>query len=89
MLDKNKIGLSLGLVISGIHALWALAVAVVPAGLQSVLDFIFRMHFIEPIYKLTAFNIVNALMLIVMTFCVGYVVGWAFAYVHILVHKKK
>ena len=88
MIDKNKVGLTLGLFFAIVHAVWALSVAVIPNILQSKLDWIFNLHFIEPVWKLTAFNFVNAIILVVVTFIVGYILGWVFAWAHNLFHKK-
>ncbi len=89
ILDKNKIGLISGLFLAGLHALWALLVLIVPNGLQWFLDWIFEMHFLQPIWKLTAFNALNALMLVVVTFVFGFAAGWLFSWIHNLFHKMK
>ncbi len=88
MLDKNKIGLSVGLFLAMVHAVWALAVAIIPGALQSFLDWIFDIHFLEPIWKLTTFNLINAIFLVIITFIIGYILGWVFVWVHNLYHKK-
>lgn len=68
----NKTALAVGLFMGGIHAIWALMVAIIPNTLQSVLDWIFNVHFIEPIWVLTAFNLLDALFLVIVTFVIGY-----------------
>ena len=78
-LNKNKIGLILGFLFAIIHFVWSVFVAVFPSGLQSFLDWIFKLHFLNSIYTLTTFNFVNAILLIVVTFVVGYIIGWVFA----------
>ena len=88
MIDKNKTGLTLGLFLAVVHAVWALAVAVIPGPLQASLDWIFNIHFLEPIWKLTAFNLINAIFLVIITFVIGYIFGWVFAWLHNLHHKK-
>lgn len=89
MLDKNKIGLAFGLFLAIVHAVWALSVAVVPGMLQSFLDWIFNIHFLNPVWVLTSFNFANAIMLVAFTFIAGYVFGWVFAWAHNLIHTKK
>lgn len=87
-LDKNKIGLAVGVFLGLVHLIWALLVAIIPGTLQSFLDWVFNIHFLEPLYKLTAFNFVSAVLLVILTFVCGYIAGWVFAWVHNWVEKK-
>jgi len=76
-LSPHTTGLALGGLLGFIHLLWA---ALVFAGLaQTVLDFVFRMHMLTPVMTVEPFSIVRAVVLIILTFVVGYVVGWLFA----------
>ncbi len=78
-INPNKVGMAFGLVIGGWHLLWAALVAVGAA--QPVLDFIFWMHFIKPVYTVGPFDPAVAAVLVVVTALVGYVVGAAFGLV--------
>lgn len=89
MRDKNKTGITWGLFFAVLHAVWALMVAVIPNALQSSLDWIFKVHFLERIWILTPFNFVDAILLVIVTFVFGYVFGWIFAWADNLHHKKK
>ena len=89
MLDKNKVGLSLGIFLAIFHAAWALMVAVMSGTLQSFLDWIFLLHSIKPVWILTSFSLVNSVLLVIVTFISGYVLGWVFAFAHNLHHKKR
>jgi len=76
-LSPHTTGLALGGLLGFIHLLWA---ALVFTGFaQTVLDFVFRMHMLTTGITVDAFSFTRALVLIVMTFVVGYVVGWLFA----------
>lgn len=75
-INANKAGLVLGALGGGWHFLWALLVAFGWA--QSVINFIFWIHFIQPIYVIGPFNAGIALMLIGVTAAIGYAVGYAF-----------
>ena len=88
VLDKNKIGLVSGFFLAGFHAVWSLLVLLTPNSLQSMMDWIFRLHSIEPIMKITPFVFVNALLLVVVTFVFGYIAGWVFSWIHGLLHKE-
>jgi hypothetical protein len=87
-LNKNKTGLVLGIFVALIHAIWAVLVAVIPASLQKLIDWAFLLHSLKPIYVITSFILLNAVFLVVMTFIVGYVLGWVFAAVWNWLVKK-
>lgn len=66
-----------GVFLGAVHAAWAAAVA---AGWgQPLLDWIFRLHFIDPPYRILPFDLMTAVSLIGMTFVIGAVLGLAFA----------
>jgi hypothetical protein len=88
-LDKNKTGLVVGFVLALMHAVWALFVAITPGGLQTFLDWVFKVHFLEPVWILTAFNFLDAIFLVILTFVCGFILGWVFAAVHNWLSKKK
>lgn len=85
-LDKNHIGLTLGVFFAVVHAVWAIAVAV---GIgASIVNFIFPLHFLDVAYSVIAFSIWSAIGLVVMAFISGYVCGWVFAAFWNLFGKK-
>jgi len=88
-LSKNKVGLVFGTFLALAHAVWALAVALIPEILQGFTDWIFTLHSLKPVWIITSFNFVNAIMLVVMTFIMGYVFGWVFAAVWNWVRKNE
>jgi len=87
-LNKNKIGLILGILLGGFHLIWSLLVALIPKQLQIFFNWIFTLHSIRPVWIITQFNLVNAIILVVLTFAIGYIIGWAYAYFHNIFHKK-
>jgi len=78
-INKNGLGLSLGIFLALVHAVWAIVISIIPSLTQKMLDWVFVLHFLEPIYKLTAANLLNGVILIVMTFISGYIMGYVFA----------
>lgn len=73
-----KAGLALGAVLALIHTFWVLVVA---AGLaQRWADFVFWMHFIQPVYIILPFNVGTAFMLVGMAAACGFVIGCVFAF---------
>lgn len=73
VINPNKVGLAFGVFIGGWHLLWAALVAIGAA--QPVLDFVFWMHFIKPIYTVSPFDPVVAVVLAGATALTGYVMG--------------
>jgi len=76
-LHPHTTGLALGGIFAVLHFLWALCVAFGFA--QLCLNWVFRLHFIVPTLQIAPFSLKLAAGLIVLTFVVGYVVGWLFA----------
>lgn len=84
-LNKNTTGLVLGSLLGLVHLLWALLVLFGWA--QGLMDWIFSLHFITPPYMITVFGWGNALLLIIVTAVIGYVLGWVFAWLWNKLHK--
>ena len=76
-LSKNKTGMVLGVFVALLHIVWALLVGVGVA--QTYLDWILPMHFIGLVVPLIEFSWLSALILAVLAFIGGYVIGWLFA----------
>lgn len=72
-INVGKAGLVLGAVIGGWHLCWSMLVALRLA--QPVIDFVFWMHFIKPIYVIEPFAIVRAAILLILTAAVGFVIS--------------
>lgn len=86
-LDKNTTGLILGTFAGLVHLLWA---AIVGLGFgQTLLDFIYSMHFLNNPFTVASFDLVRAATLVVVTFVCGYLAGWVFAAVWNTLLKKK
>ena len=69
----QKSGLVLGSLVGGWHFLWVIAVAV--GWGQPLIDFIFWMHFLKPVFVVEPFAIGRAIVLILVTAAIGYFVG--------------
>ncbi len=73
-MNKNAVGLGLGLFAALVHLVWVILVATDLAG--KWLDFVTGMHFVKLSYAIDPINWIKAIGLIVLAFVVGYVVGW-------------
>lgn len=77
-ISKNKTGLTFGFLISFMHLMWSVLVAL---GIAQVwLNFIFDMHMLSNPIIVTPFNLIKAIILILITFVVGYIFGWLMAF---------
>jgi hypothetical protein len=84
-MNVGKAGIVLGAVIGGWHLCWSILVALKWA--QPVIDFVFWMHFIKPIYVIEPFEIARAGILLIVTAGVGFLIGSVFALVWNALHK--
>jgi hypothetical protein len=74
MINKNKLGLAVGTFLGLCHFFWAWLVLTGMA--QSVLNWIFQLHFIQPTYTLLPFSIGAAAGLVILNFAIGYAGGY-------------
>jgi hypothetical protein len=88
-LDKEKTALSLGIFFGLVHLVWAVLVLLIPGSLQTFLNWIYGVHFLNNPFFVTGFNLVSAVFLVLVTFASGYVFGWVFAEVWNWAQKRK
>ena len=81
-----KTGLVVGMVLGGGHLCWSALVATGWA--QRVADFIFWMHFIKPVYVIEPFEIPRAILLILVTAAIGFILGAVGAWAWNILHKR-
>ena len=84
-MSVGKSGVVLGVVLGGYHLCWSILVAAGWA--QPVMDFIFWMHFIKPVLVIEPFGIVKAVILLIVTAGLGFVIGSVFALVWNALHR--
>jgi hypothetical protein len=86
-MNVSKAGLVVAALIGGWHLCWATLVA---AGFaQPVIDFVFWMHFLKPVYAVEPFEIGRAAILLVATSALGFVIGAVFAVVWNALHRER
>lgn len=79
-----KAGVTVGVLLGGWHLTWAILVAFGWA--QPLIDFLFWMHFIRPVYVVTPFHPGIATILVVVTSAAGFVVAWLFSFLWNRIH---
>jgi len=80
------VGLYTGLLISFCHLIWVVMVALGLA--QGWMNFIFSLHFLNNPFQVGGFNIATAVVLVIVTFVVGYGFGWIATWVWNRMQKK-
>ena len=85
-LEKYKAGLIVGLLMALCHLVWSILVVTNVA--QVAIDWIYKMHFLNNPFLVQPFDVATAGMLILMTFVVGFVVGWLIALFCNVLHKN-
>lgn len=86
-LDQNKVALVVGSFAGLMHAGWSVLVALGLA--QSLMDKIFELHFLNNPFNVLSFDLITAAILVIVTFVVGFLMGWIFTYIwNQLISKK-
>jgi len=82
-----KAGIVVAALFAGWHLCWSALVALRWA--QPVIDFIFWIHFIKPIYVVEAFDALRAVILVSVTAAIGFALGCAGALAWNTLHKTR
>lgn len=77
-MDMNRSGMILGSFLGMFHLVWACMVAVGFA--QPILDFVYKIHFLNNPFIVQTFSLNNAVLLIAFTAVCGYVFGCILAF---------
>ena len=85
-INAHKAGLALGGLVGTLHLVWSLLVALQWG--QLMLDFIFTLHMIHPVYTVGPFVATTAAALVLVTAVVGYAFGYVFSWFWNRVHKS-
>jgi hypothetical protein len=85
MINPLKAGVTFGALLGACHFFWALMVAFGRA--QPLLDFVFWMHFIQPVLVVRPFSLSAAAALVVFTFIIGFVLAFLFAVLWNRLHR--
>jgi len=81
----NKTGLVFGAFVGGWHVLWVVLVALGWA--QPVLNFVFWIHLLKAPFTVEAFNVGIAVLLILVSTAIGYLVGYILGVLWNWVHR--
>lgn len=79
-LNKNNIGLSLGIIFLIVHVVWFVILA---SGLgQQFISWMIEGHFIKSNVEVIEFKLFTALLTLLRAFIFGYVIGWLFSFIY-------
>jgi hypothetical protein len=85
-LTPLKAGLAFGLFLAAWHAFWSILVATGFA--QALIDLVFWLHFIRPVFMIEPFDPTRAALLVLFTGAVGFILGYAFALFWNALHRS-
>ncbi|MDO8582714.1 MAG: DUF5676 family membrane protein [bacterium] len=81
-INKNAAGFAVGTIVATVHALLALGVWLMPDVMQALVNFDLALHFMKMDVVVQQFSFGGAIALIVIAFCIGYVIGRSLASVY-------
>ncbi len=85
-LNPHNTGMSLGSFALLIHCVWILMVGAGWA--KGFADWLLSLHMLNITLKMTMFSWGTAVMLLIVTFIIGYLFGWVFASLWNYFHRK-
>lgn len=86
-LNKNKVGLSLGLLSVFLHLLWMITVYI--KSVETLLSWFKSYHFISPTYTILKFDFKIAFLGLISAFLISYIIGWLFAFIYNKLNQGK
>ena len=84
-IQKNKFALVLGSFAAVMHLIWAVIVGLGFG--QWLVDFVYSMHFMDSVMTVAPFNLGRAIGLIILAFCLAYIIGYIFSSVWNKIYK--
>lgn len=87
ILHQHTVGLAVGTTAAIIHAVLAFIVALMPQAAQALIEGNIALHFLSVPVQVLPFTLGGAMMLVIVAFIVGYIVGRVFASVYNWVAK--
>ena len=86
MNNKVKLGLTVGIFLGAAHLLWAICILIGIA--KPFMDWMLSMHFMSFVWNVLTFNVLYALILVVVTFVCGFIYGWLLGWIYSWYDKK-
>lgn len=83
--NPHKAGIVTGIFVGGLHLGWALLVYFGYA--QSLLNFVFTLHMLRPLFVVDGFSAILALSLVLVTAILGYLFGYLYIVIWNRLHK--
>jgi hypothetical protein len=84
-LNKNKTGLALGAYFVVLSLIWVIAVALGWA--QPFINWVCKIKFVQPVYTIAPFDWGTAVILLIFSAVLGYILGWVLATIWNRIHS--
>ncbi len=84
-MNNHKAGLALGALLGIFHLSWSVLVAAGAA--QAILNWIYKIHFLNNPFTVTPFDLGTAATLVLFTAIMGYILGWLLSLLWNALHK--
>lgn len=81
-------GLIGGSFLALVHLVWSLAIAITQQGAQQFLTWVLELHRISTTISIKPFDLLNAILLVVVTFVFGFIFGFVISKIATAVQKK-
>ena len=72
MINKKRLSLTFALLATVAKVLFTLLVRIIPSGMQSFVDWVAKMHFIQPIITLKPVIFFDAIIMLFLSFIIAY-----------------
>ncbi len=85
-INAHEVGMVFGGLMAIWHAMWAVLVALGIA--QAFMTWIFGLHFINMQFSINPFSLGNAVLLVIVTGVIGYVMGFILGWLWNMAHRR-
>ena len=72
MINKRRLALTFALLATAAKGVFTLLVWIIPSGMQAFVDWVAKMHFMQPIVTLKPVMVVDAIIMLFLTFVIAY-----------------
>lgn len=89
MINRKRLALTLGILSLVVHFVWIVWVALIPQAMQSILDWLTQIGWIQPVFVIQPVTWIQAIALVVLSFVCAYIAGFVLAALFNELAKRK